>query len=127
MTSDVPRARELLATMGPDEDVRRAGIALEGLSKQFGQGRDAVLAVDDVDLSSVGGSFTALIGPSGCGKSTVLRILAGVETATSGNVRINDVAPDEARVDATSSASPSKMPPCCHGGRSSRTSSCPWR
>jgi NitT/TauT family transport system ATP-binding protein len=47
-----------------------------------------VLAVEDVSLDVAGGEFVCLVGPSGCGKTTLLRILAGLETATAGEVRV---------------------------------------
>ncbi|MFT4948984.1 MAG: multiple sugar transport system ATP-binding protein, partial [Natronomonas sp.] len=62
------------------------GISLAGLTKEF----DDVTAVDGVDLDIREGEFLVLVGPSGCGKSTTLRLLAGLETATSGTVSIND-------------------------------------
>jgi ABC-type sugar transport system ATPase subunit len=45
-------------------------------------------AVNSVDLTIPGGKFTVLLGPSGCGKSTLLRMIAGIETVTSGEVYI---------------------------------------
>ena len=59
-------------------------IAVESISKHFG---DAV-ALDDVSLEVPTGSLTALLGPSGGGKSTLLRIIAGLDTADTGIVRI---------------------------------------
>jgi sulfate/thiosulfate transport system ATP-binding protein len=59
-------------------------IEVESISKRFG---DAV-ALDDVSLEVPTGSLTALLGPSGGGKSTLLRIIAGLDTADSGIVRI---------------------------------------
>jgi sulfate transport system ATP-binding protein len=59
-------------------------IEVESISKRFG---DAV-ALDDVSLEVPTGSLTALLGPSGGGKSTLLRIIAGLDTADSGVVRI---------------------------------------
>src|SRR5262249_31535639 len=49
-----------------------------------------VLAVDDVSLEIGDGEFMVLVGPSGCGKSTILRIVAGLEELTAGEVYIGD-------------------------------------
>jgi multiple sugar transport system ATP-binding protein len=62
-----------------------AGIVLEGVTKVFG---DDVVAVNDVSLEIGDGEFMVLVGPSGCGKSTILRILAGLEDVTAGEVYI---------------------------------------
>jgi multiple sugar transport system ATP-binding protein len=64
-----------------------SGIVLEGISKVFPGG---VYAVRDVDLSIDSGEFMVLVGPSGCGKSTLLRMIAGLEEATDGAIRIGD-------------------------------------
>jgi spermidine/putrescine ABC transporter ATP-binding subunit len=58
---------------------------LRGVTKVFGQ--DTV-AVDDVSIAVGRGEFFSLLGPSGCGKTTTLRIIAGLETPTSGEVLI---------------------------------------
>lgn len=64
-----------------------SGVELRGLSRIFGDGgAGSVEALRAVDLSIAPGSFTALIGPSGCGKTTILRILAGLDQATAGQV-----------------------------------------
>jgi multiple sugar transport system ATP-binding protein len=61
-----------------------AGIEIDGIRKSFGQ----VQALAAVGLTVGDGEFLALLGPSGCGKTTLLRIVAGLETATEGSVRI---------------------------------------
>ncbi|MCK2212763.1 ABC transporter ATP-binding protein [Actinomadura sp. ATCC 31491] len=71
-----------------------SGISIRGLSKTFGKG---VTAVEGVDLETPKGSFLSLLGPSGCGKSTVLRILAGLERPTAGEIRVNGETPEELR------------------------------
>ncbi len=73
-----------------------AGVTLEGVGKSFG----SVVAVDDVSLMIPDGAFTVLLGPSGCGKTTTLRMIAGLEECTVGEIRIgtalvNDVPPAE--------------------------------
>jgi multiple sugar transport system ATP-binding protein len=67
-------------------------IKFQNVTKNFGD----VLVVDDLSLEIDDGEFVVLLGPSGCGKTTTLRMLAGLETVTSGNIfvgdeRINDV------------------------------------
>jgi len=68
---------------------RGARIDILGLRKAFDAKGGRVLAVDDVSLTIAAGEFVCLVGPSGCGKSTLIRILAGLETPDSGNVRID--------------------------------------
>ena len=72
-----------------------ASIAFEEVSKVF---PDGTKAVDGLSLEIADGEFTILVGPSGSGKSTALRMVAGLEEATSGDISIgsrvvNDVAP----------------------------------
>ncbi len=57
-------------------------LSIKGLSKDFGEG----LVLDNVDLDVERGEFLTLLGPSGCGKTTTLRIIAGLESPTSGKV-----------------------------------------
>ena len=64
-----------------------ARIVLDGISKVFG---DDVIAVDDVSLEIGDGEFMVLVGPSGCGKSTILRMIAGLEEVTAGEIDIGD-------------------------------------
>ncbi|MDP6891051.1 MAG: ATP-binding cassette domain-containing protein [Phycisphaerales bacterium] len=64
-----------------------AEVRLEGVSKTYPGG---VIAVASCDLVIPDGQFTVLVGPSGCGKSTTLRMIAGLETATGGTIRIGD-------------------------------------
>ena len=71
-----------------------ASISLKGISKVF----DDKTVVNNMDLDIRDGSFTVLVGPSGCGKSTTLRMIAGFEKPTEGEIWIgdqlvNDVAP----------------------------------
>lgn len=74
-----------------------SGIAIQHLGKTFAHGRKAVAALDDVSLHTEQGSFLSLLGPSGCGKSTILRILAGLESASSGTATVDGKSPAELR------------------------------
>ncbi len=57
-------------------------LKLENLRKQFG----SFTAVDDVNLDIIDGEFLTIVGPSGCGKTTTLRLLAGLDEPTAGNI-----------------------------------------
>jgi multiple sugar transport system ATP-binding protein len=63
-----------------------ATVRFSGVNKSYG----STAVVSDLDLELADGSFTVLVGPSGCGKSTSLRMLAGLETVTSGTITIGD-------------------------------------
>jgi spermidine/putrescine transport system ATP-binding protein len=73
-------------TAGPHELAPSGGAALRirGLHKHYGKFR----AVDGIDLDVPEGSFYALLGPSGCGKTTTLRMVAGLEEPTAGEISI---------------------------------------
>jgi multiple sugar transport system ATP-binding protein len=71
-----------------------AELRIVGASKRFG----STIAVDRVSFDVADGEFVVLVGPSGCGKSTMLRMIAGLETVSEGDIfigprRVNDVAP----------------------------------
>lgn len=63
-----------------------ATVRFSGVNKSYG----STSIVTDLNLELPDGSFTVLVGPSGCGKSTSLRMLAGLETVTSGTVTIGE-------------------------------------
>ena len=62
-----------------------SSIQLVGVGKRWGE----TTALEGIDLSIAAGTFCVLLGPSGCGKSTTLRIIAGLESATSGQVLVD--------------------------------------
>ena len=65
-----------------------ANISFNSVSKKYGKN---ITAVSDISFEIKAGELLILCGPSGCGKSTVLRMLAGLEDISSGEVRIDDV------------------------------------
>jgi ABC-type sulfate/molybdate transport systems ATPase subunit len=76
-----------------------AQVALENVTKRYGE----VIAVDAIDLRVEDEELCVLVGPSGCGKTTTLRLIAGLEDATSGRIYIgghvvNHVAPKDRNV-----------------------------
>ena len=86
--------------LGDPSDSRhgdRAGIEVTALRKEFALGRDRIVAIDRLDFTTQAGGLTALVGPAGCGKSTVLRILADLDTPTSGTALVHGEPPSVAR------------------------------
>ena len=63
-----------------------AALQVRDLSKVYGQGPNAVHALDGIDLEVAQGELVCLVGASGCGKSTLLNIVAGLDTASAGTV-----------------------------------------
>jgi putative ABC transport system ATP-binding protein len=61
-----------------------------GVTKAYGTGATAVVALDDISVDVRRGRFTAIMGPSGSGKSTLMHALAGLDTVDSGEVWIGD-------------------------------------
>ncbi|KKF39182.1 ABC transporter ATP-binding protein [Halorubrum saccharovorum] len=70
-----------------DRNVETA-LAIEGVSKRFGDGDDAVLAVDDVSLTVERGSIVGLLGPNGAGKTTLIKCALGIVLPDAGSVRV---------------------------------------
>ncbi len=66
-----------------------ARITLTGVTKRFVTPRASVDALGPITLEAAEGEFVVLVGPSGCGKTTLLNLVAGFETATAGEVRVD--------------------------------------
>ena len=73
----------------------KGSVRFEGVTKAYGE----VVAVRDLEFEIAPGTLVTLLGPSGCGKTTTLRLIAGLEMASSGTIRIGDV--DVTRLSAT--------------------------
>jgi NitT/TauT family transport system ATP-binding protein len=75
-------------------------VLMKRLSKTFGEGSARVTAVEDFSLTVAQGEFVSIVGPSGCGKTTVLRIVAGLEEPSSGELRIERAVSDSRPVNS---------------------------
>ena len=82
---------------GPSRGQEAGGTAVEarGVTKVFGGGNDAVVALDAVSIAIRENEFFTLLGPSGCGKTTLLRLIAGFDHPTGGNIVLygEDISP----------------------------------
>ena len=79
-------ARNGQAPAPPGGPAGSAAVQITDVTKEFGRGKSATVALDRVSLSVAPGEFVCLIGASGCGKSTLLSLVAGLEAPTSGTV-----------------------------------------
>lgn len=70
-------------------DALEHAVEIESVVKIFGSGATAFTALDDVSISIRNNEFFTLLGPSGCGKTTLLRLIAGFEYPTQGNIKLN--------------------------------------
>jgi ABC-type sugar transport system ATPase subunit len=84
VTTDAPRK-------SASADGTAQSLTLADLVKTYASsGREQVTAVKGIDLAIEPGELVALLGPSGCGKTTTLRMIAGLETVTSGSIKIGE-------------------------------------
>jgi NitT/TauT family transport system ATP-binding protein len=75
-------------TIVEDRETRTGVVRLDGVSKQYGSGSNALLALDRVSLTVGQGEFVCLLGASGCGKSTLLSLVAGLDEISGGTLDI---------------------------------------
>ncbi len=86
LTSDAPPTSTAIGSVTPMAAGQTApDVEIIGVTKRFG----AVTAVDAMDLSIARGTFYSLLGPSGCGKTTTLRMIAGFEQPTEGEILLS--------------------------------------
>src|SRR4028119_820246 len=74
----------------PPAPVSSAAVRATGLTKVYGSGEARVVALAGADVTFDRGGFTAIMGPSGSGKSTLMHCLAGLDSATAGQVFLGD-------------------------------------
>ena len=73
-------------------------ISANELSLTYQTNDGPVHALQDINLDIKKGEFVSFIGPSGCGKTTLLRVIAELETPTSGTIQVNGMSASEARM-----------------------------
>ncbi len=76
----------------------RPVVEVSGLNLVFETADAPVYALSDVNLTINKGDFVSFIGPSGCGKTTLMRVIADLQAPTSGDVRVNGISPEAARL-----------------------------
>ncbi|MHA1565816.1 MAG: ABC transporter ATP-binding protein [Alphaproteobacteria bacterium] len=81
-----------------DLDAASLVVDVRDLSLTFKTSDGPVHALANVDLQIAEGDFVSFIGPSGCGKTTMLRVIADLEKPTGGQITVNGVAPEQARL-----------------------------
>jgi NitT/TauT family transport system ATP-binding protein len=90
-TGEDARVNEALATAeraATTAEANGAQIVLKGLSKRFALGNGTITALESIDLTVRRGEFCCIVGPSGCGKTTLLRIIAGLERHSEGELSL---------------------------------------
>ena len=85
MTANAPNLRAVGEPAELRPQAARPAIRIGDLQKSFG----SLVAIDHVSVDIEPGEFFVIVGPSGCGKTTLLRILAGLDTATAGSIAID--------------------------------------
>jgi NitT/TauT family transport system ATP-binding protein len=83
MSTTDQSARDGQAPAPPGGPAGSAAVQITDVTKEFGRGKSATVALDRVSLSVAPGEFVCLIGASGCGKSTLLSLVAGLDAPTS--------------------------------------------
>ena len=80
---------EVMTDAEPERQTTREKVVVDALGKRYDSDRQTVQALDDVNFAVGSGEFVCIVGPSGCGKTTLFRLIAGLETPTSGAVRLD--------------------------------------
>ena len=91
--------RDVTASVEATKDNGMPAVDIAGVNLVFQTADTPVYALADVNLTIPRGEFVSFIGPSGCGKTTLLRVIADLQQVTGGQVRVNGVSPQAARLD----------------------------
>jgi multiple sugar transport system ATP-binding protein len=80
-----------------------ASVKIENVDKYYYSGNELIKAVDGLNLEINNGEIVSILGPSGCGKSSTMRMIAGLEPITQGNIyidnkQVNDLDPSERNI-----------------------------
>ncbi len=94
-TAGADRTARMAEALG---EMRLPVVEVSHLDLVFDTPDAPVYALSDVNLRVDKGDFVSLIGPSGCGKTTLLRVIADLQKTSSGDVKVNGVTPEEARL-----------------------------
>jgi NitT/TauT family transport system ATP-binding protein len=94
----VPASDQMTGAGQSMDEIGAPAISARGVSLTFQTADGEVEALANVDLDVAEGDFVSLIGPSGCGKTTLLRVIADLEQPTAGNISVNGVTPEQARL-----------------------------
>ncbi|WP_115864021.1 ABC transporter ATP-binding protein [Halorussus litoreus] len=84
-------ANSTATTKSASEDFDEAALSVQGLSKTFGSGEDAVTAVDDISFSVAPGEVIGLLGPNGAGKTTTIKSILGLILPDEGEVNVRGI------------------------------------
>jgi NitT/TauT family transport system ATP-binding protein len=77
-------------TLSPVSDVARPYVSIANVGKSYATSEGPVRALGDINLDIKHGEFVSIVGPSGCGKSTLLKCVAGLQSASAGQIRVKD-------------------------------------
>ncbi len=91
--------RDVMTSVETTKGNAMPAVDISGVNLVFQTADTPVYALADVNLTIPRGEFVSFIGPSGCGKTTLLRVIADLQQVTGGEVRVNGVSPQTARLD----------------------------
>ncbi len=97
MSQSMFAEESVLVSLKPTSATARPVITVSQANVIYPAADQPVHALNDINLTIRRGEFVSFIGPSGCGKTTLLRTIADLEPITSGELRVNDMSPSEAR------------------------------